>query len=481
MTLFLQDDPGGTGTGGVFPDRGFVDLIQIANLDTGLGQERATGDVIDVTYARSLDGIPPERLDELVNTDFGHDIIVIPVDDSFMLTPDLVGSAGGLGGLTSPQAITTYTGVTVAPGVPGNPTSSVWVIYDTSDNGGHGYCVHKEGGGTVSFPSAAILYHELSHALRDATDTQLDNSDTGCEASPEEHQAELDENDMRDQLGIDHRDATNHCPSSGCASNCCIVASIATGSPYSGEVNALRRVRDEALRRSEVGFDFFEHLHYDYYSFSPQVVAMMRGDGELRQRIAAALVVPLTRCLKLLCFYRGGQPRAADLGERFLVQLADCPELHSLSSEQVTLALDTVRRGAATPALPAALEPLARHLRAKASASSFIRWGILDPIEMYLTAVGWQLDGMAGNEIGVRLAAAFADWGARLPLTDVWQRLSNHTIAEELRFLCGWLLPTSQARANFARRLREHLGDQRADTAAIDAILARKTLSGRSA
>ena len=33
-----------------------------------------------------------------------------------------------------------------------------------------------------------------------------------------------------------------------------------------------------ALRRSEVGFDFFEHLHYDYYSFSPQVVAMMQGD-----------------------------------------------------------------------------------------------------------------------------------------------------------------------------------------------------------
>ena len=64
------------------------------------------------------------------------------------------------------------------------------------------------------------------------------------------------------------------------------------------------------------------------------------------------------------------------------------------------------------------------------------------PIETYLTAVGWHLDGMVGDEIGVRLAAAFAHWGARLPLTDVWQRLSNHTIAEELRFLCGWLLPT---------------------------------------
>jgi hypothetical protein len=483
MTLFLQNDTGDAGTGGVFPDRGFVDLIQIANGDTGLGEEAAAGDLIDVTYARSLGGIPPERLDELVNTDFfGHDIIVIPVDESFMLSPDLVGSVAELGGLTNPEAITNYGGITIAPGDTGNPTASVWVIYDTSDNGGQGYCVPKEGGGTVGMPSAVILYHELSHALRDATDTQLDDSDTGCEANPEEHQAELDENDMRDQLGSDHRDVTKHCTSPGCAANCCIVASVATGSAYSGEVNALRRVRDEALRRSEVGFDFFEHLHYDYYSVSPQVVAMMEGDQELRERIAAALVVPLTQCLKLLCFHRDAQPGAAGLGERFLEQLADCPELHSLSPEQVALALDTVRRpGAATPALPGALEPLARLLRARASASSFIRWGILDPIEMYLAAVGWRPDDIGSNEIGARLAAAFAHWGVRLPLTDVWQRLSNHTIAEELRFLCGWLLPTSQARADFARRLREHLGDHRADGAAIDAILGCETVGGRSA
>ena len=253
MTRFLQDDPGSAGSGGVFPDRGFLDLVQIANMDTGLGQEKATGDLIDVTYARSLDGIPPERLDQLANTDFGHDIIVIPVDDSFMLSPDLLGLAGRSRWAHQRPSHHQLCGITIGPSEPGNPTSSVWVIYDTSDNGGHGYCVHKEGGGSVSFPSAAILYHELSHALRDATDTALDHADMGCEANPEEHQAELDENDMRDQLGIDHRDATNHCPSSGCASNCCIVASIATGSPYSGEVNALRRVRDEALRRSEVG------------------------------------------------------------------------------------------------------------------------------------------------------------------------------------------------------------------------------------
>jgi hypothetical protein len=478
MTVFLQDDAGATGTGAVFPDRGFVDLVVIADGDTGLGEDAGAGDLIDVTYARSLDGVPPERLDELVNTDFGHDIIVIPVDASFMLDPDLVSSGAGLAGLSNPSAITNYAGITVAPGDPGNPTTSVWVIYDTSDQDGQGYCLPKEGGGNVATPSPVILYHELSHALRAATDSTLDLTFSGCEASPEEHAAEVDENDMRDQLGLEHRDTTKHCSKSGCASNCCIVASVATGSPYSDEVNALRRVRDEALRRSEVGFDFFEHLHYDYYAVSPQVVAMMEGDRELRERIAAALVVPLTQCLRLLCFHRDRQPDAAELGERFAEQLADCPELRALSPEDVALALDTVRRSdAAAPAPPAELEPLARLLRAKASASPFIRWGILDPIEMCLAAVGWRLDGIDSDEIGARLGAAFADWGARLPLTDMWQRLSNHTLAEELRFMRDWLLPTAPARAEFARRLREHLGDR----PAIDAILEPATVEGRSA
>jgi hypothetical protein len=230
MTLFLQNDAGGSGTGGVFADRGFGHLVQIANMDTGIGQDAPVGDLIRITYTETLTGITPDRLDDLVNTDFSGvpgttDIIVIPVDATFVRP--------------NGHFVTENAGLTFPVGNAENPTSSVLIVYDTSDNNGGGYCLPAEGGGTVGFPGLVILYHELSHALRMATSSQLDNSDTGCTANPEEHQAEIDENDMRDQLGVGHRDTTQHCATTGCTSSCCVVASVATGSPYSADVNQL--------------------------------------------------------------------------------------------------------------------------------------------------------------------------------------------------------------------------------------------------
>jgi hypothetical protein len=462
MTLFLQNDAVGSGTGGVFPDRGFTDLVQIANLDTGIGENDPVGDLIQITYAQTLTGIPPDRLNTLVNTDFADipgstDIIVIPVDQTFVRP--------------NGHFVTENAGLTFPLGNPENPTSSVLVIYDTSDNDGKGYCLPKEGGGTVGFPSTVILYHELSHALRDATNSQLDNSDTGCAANAEEHQAESDENDMRDQLGIGHRDTTQHCVTTGCDSSCCIVASIASGSPYSTDVTALREVRDELLRPSQVGFDFFEHLHYDYYGFSPQVVRMMAGADDLRAQISTALVGPLTQCLKLLHDYVAHQhtaqaPDAGRLGERFCAELP--AELAAMPREHVELAL-AILDGAGT--VPGRLRPLAALLRDRAASSAFIRWAILDNVETYLTALRWRIDGEPAEEIGSRLSARFDEWGARLPLTDVWRRLSTYTIGEELRLLRGQLLPAPSARAHFARRLREFLHDQLPERPTFDAIL----------
>jgi hypothetical protein len=462
MTLFLQNDAGGSGTGGVFPDRGFGHLVQIANMDTGIGQDAAVGDLIHITYTETLSGIPPDRLDDLVNTDFAGvpgttDIIVIPVDETFVRP--------------NGHHVTENAGLTFALGHPENPTASVLVVYDTSDNNGAGYCLPAEGGGTVGFPGSVILYHELSHALRRATTSTLDTSATGCAASDEEHQAEEDENDMRDQLGVGHRDTTQHCATTGCASNCCVVASVATGSPYGADVSELRRVRDESLRGSEVGFDFFERLHYDYYGFSPQVVRMMERAPELRGRVSDAFVVPLTRCLQLLRFYTEQRPDARALGERFQAGLGASPELVALSAREVTVALALLRGADGHAAgLPAELAPLAELLRDRASRSAYVRWALLDTIEIYLEGVGRRLDGDPPAQLGHWLARRFDDWGAELPLTDVWQRLSEYAIGEELAFLRVRLLPAPRARARFARRLKAHL----ADRPGIDALLERE-------
>ena len=462
MTLFLQNDAGGSGTGGVFPDRGFGHLVQIANMDTGIGQNAAVGDLIQITYTETLTGIPPDRLDSLVNTDFSGvpgttDIIVIPVDETFVRP--------------NGHHVTENAGLTFPVGHSENPTSSVLIVYDTSDNNGGGYCLPAEGGGTVGFPGAVILYHELSHALRMATSSQLDNSDTGCTANPEEHQAEIDENDMRDQLGVGHRDTTQHCATTGCTSNCCVVASVATGSPYSADVNELRRLRDDSLRGSEVGFDFFERLHYDYYAFSPQVVRMMERAPDLRGVVSAAFVVPLTRCLQLLRSYTERRPDAVALGERFEAGLQASPELAGLSARDIALALALLRSpDGDAPGLPAELAPLAELLRDRASRSPYIRWALLDTIEIYLAAAGRRLEGDGPEQLGRWLSHAFDAWGAELPLTDVWHRLSDYAIGEELGFLRRRLLPSPQARARFAGRLRAHL----AARPAIDALLERE-------
>ncbi|HEX6622058.1 MAG TPA: hypothetical protein VF024_20500 [Solirubrobacteraceae bacterium] len=461
MTLFLQNDAGGSGTGGVFPDRGFGHLVQIANMDTGIGQNAAVGDLIQVTYTETLTGIPPDRLDNLVNTDFSGvpgttDIIVIPVDETFVRP--------------NGHHVTENAGLTFPVGHSENPTSSVLIVYDTSDNNGGGYCLPAEGGGTVGFPGAVILYHELSHALRMATSSQLDNSDTGCTANPEEHQAEIDENDMRDQLGVGHRDTTQHCATTGCTSNCCVVASVATGSPYSADVNELRRLRDDSLRGSEVGFDFFERLHYDYYAFSPQVVRMMERAPDLRG-VSAGFVVPLTRCLQLLRSYTERRPGAVALGERFEAGLRASPELAGLSAQDIALALALLRSpDEDAPGLPAELAPLAELLRDRASRSPYIRWALLDTIEIYLAAAGRRLEGDGPEQLGRWLSHAFDAWGADLPLTDVWQRLSDYAIGEELGFLRRRLLPSPPARARFAGRLSAHL----AARPAIDALLERE-------
>src|SRR3954453_15000671 len=157
MTLFLQNDAGGSGTGGVFADRGFGHLIQIANMDAGIGQNAPVGDLIQITYNKTLTGTTLDRLNTPVNTDFSGvsgstDIIVVPVDETFVRP--------------NGTFVTENAGLTFPDGHSENPTSSVLIVYDTSDNGGSGYCLPREGGGTTSFPGSVILYHELSHALR---------------------------------------------------------------------------------------------------------------------------------------------------------------------------------------------------------------------------------------------------------------------------------------------------------------------------
>lgn len=453
MGLFLLNDTDASGTGGVFPDRAFQHLVQISNMDGGIGQDPPVGDLIHVTYTQSQTGPCPNRLNTLVNTSFPTipadptDIIILALDNTFVASNGTL--LGAFGGETLKPGQTDSNGFT-------NPTNSALVLYDTSQDGGAGYCAKGLASGKYDLqsPNSVILYHELSHAFRICTNSQLSLAHPGvCPASPEETAAEVDENDMRTQLGIPLRDTTDHCANPGCPTNCCIVATIATGSPYSREVNALRQVRDSFLRRSEVGYSFFEHLLYDYYGFSPEVTRMMALTPELKKLIETWFVRPLTASLSLIRAWSLDGCDENEIGKRFEQSAAEI----DLTVENARLVRDMLQARAEIPAFNSDLVELADLLQQRAQPSPYIEWGLMQPTCMYLDACVWRSEGLSPSALGERLTVAFDAWASAMPMLDVWHRLPRYSINEELAFLHRALLRTPESRLRFGERLATHI------------------------
>jgi hypothetical protein len=468
VSLFIQNSAGLVGTGAVSVLDAGIDLLFIANGDTNVGQTPVPGrpELEQVAYAVQAEtGPPPNRLFALVNTNFGVnpqniDIIVIAGGFGFTLNDGTL--LKDFGGTSLPPGAT-------FDGVVFNPSTSVVVLYDITQNGGQGFCCKPQNSDdlTLPTPNSVILYHELSHAFRQAQNASLDGTEPDCsDASDEESAAEVDENDMRDLLvtarggtpdGSTRRDTNNHCGAScGGASDCCIVASIVSGSPYSAEVSALRRVRDQFLRRSSIGSDFFGRLHYDYYAFSPQVCRLMAESKETRRLIEMYFVRPLVICLNLICDRALETCTAPELGARFLSAVEKAPCLAVLSREEALEVLDLIR-GRPGKALP---DPrLAELIEQRGRTSEYVRWALIEPLEFFVEALLWRLEECSAEEIGTRLAHAIDRWGARLPITGVWNDLSNRAFREELRFLNTTLLRNPGARTRFAQRLPQSCWD----------------------
>lgn len=477
MTLFIQTDNTNFGAGNVFPDRAGSHLIAIC-LDTGYDEAAPVGNQIQVIYNRTENGIPAQRLDTLVNTDFPGtagttDIIVVAVDELFTLND------GSL--------VVNNAGLTIPPGTPNNPTASVLVIYDTSNNGGDGICVAREGSGDLDleFPASALLYHELSHALRFCTSSLLDTTEPDCEdASDEEAAAIADENDMRDQIGITRRQADNHCGDIGCDDTCCIVASISCGSPFAAEVNSLRHIRDRFLRKSEVGFEFFDSLHSDYYKFSPQVCGIMGDNPELRAFIRDYFVRGLVASLQLTYGYTADARSASELGEMFEGITAGWPQLTELGPDDLR-DLRAILKGPA--AAPAALglneeqvprvNELAGLLEQWAQPSEHVQWALVDVLLYFIDALELRAAGAGSAAIGEQLAASIDAWSVRMPIGEVWTHLSRYELKAEIDFLERALLRSPQARREFMERLAGRWPDNQRLSEVIAPLLAEEAPS----
>lgn len=454
MTLLIQTAATGAETGDVDAPEAFVNLAVIANGDTGLGFTDLSPTLQQVTYERTLDGAPPIRLDTLVTTFFGVnpqnvDIIILAVLDNFVL-PD--GRPIGRGGIALPPQGSDM------PSADRNPTTSCLVIYNATDRNGAGLCFARAGaGGKKDLPISrpVALYHELSHASRIVTDTLLEVTLECDPASPEESAAIVEENDMRTQianaLGVapELRDPLIHCARKGCrGGDCCIVATVASGSHLSAEVDALRSIRDGYLRRSEAGFAFFDRLHEAYYGFSPEVVRLIARHSGQRELVLRHYVRPLVGALQMIERYTLGGLRGAELAEHLRAAGGQ------LTEAELTRALALLDGDAAEAAdLSPGERQLSEILIARACPDPHARWALVDPLFLQLSARRAAAARLTEEEVGRTLAAAIDEWAARLPIEDFWPSLTRAEARDELRFLERSLLVSPRSRQRFGARL----------------------------
>ena len=174
-----------------------ADLYAISRGDWGLGHAAVPDDssVQIVTYRPSPGhGPTADRLSQLVNTEFGTPIVITAL-------------AGGI----DPYSNFDITGngrtyVDSSSGVP-----IVRVVYDYTNCNGRGVFVFGDDGRKITFPPAVMVYHELSHALRAATNTWQPD---------DEPPAEADENILRAMFGLCPRDINNHGGGCGAGDDC---------------------------------------------------------------------------------------------------------------------------------------------------------------------------------------------------------------------------------------------------------------------
>lgn len=464
MTLSILHEADGLGAGDVDPLGAFVDLVVITN-DTELGLDPIVDGLEPVTYTPSTTGAPQARLDVLVNTtwtpDYGDgpqtvDIIIIPALANFVLddgTP--LGQSFTNNGVALPPAGSGLGGDTL------NPTVNCLVIYDTTQN----LCLARAGtDGTLDLPTpnAVVLYHEFSHAFRILNNTLLQLTGICDPAAPEESAAITDENDLRTQIAERQgetpqlRDVNIHCgqvcPVDTPDTGCCIIASVASGSSKSPQVQSLRAVRDRFVRRTEVGHAFFERFFYDYYAFSPQVCTMIAGDPRLGRAILDGFVEPLLGFWQLV-IARGfegtdGEALARMLRAQHRDQAAIVATLAALAQTEAYWDLDE------SPAdVPPALRSL---LHERAWPSAHVQWALVEPVQIYRGVLRELADGASDTQLGVDLQAAIERWAPEFPLDPVWGELSRAELERELALWDARLLQSRAARRRLRTRLIDH-------------------------
>jgi hypothetical protein len=470
MAMFILDDATGIGSDDVDTLQAFIDLVIIAN-DDGVGMDDPVSGLQRVTYTRTQNGVPQVRLDDLVNgnftPDYGSgpqavDIVVIPALSGFTLDD---GTSFTNNGTALPPMGSGLAGSTL------NTTPNCLVIYDTQQN----ICTARDGtGGEITLPisNPVVLYHEFSHAFRIVNNTLLALTGTCDPSSPEENAAITEENDLRTQIanrqGVtpELRDPGIHCGQVGCDSGCCIIATAASGSLSSLQVQQLRRVRDHFVRSTEVGFAFFQQFFRDYYAFSPQVCTMLVGKANVLRHLLEGYIEPLLDFWKLVIERSIQRYDETGLGVAFARRHSE--PLRSLQRLQALERTLSHWLGQEThPDVPPALLEL---LRERAWPSEYVQWALISPVRIYHKALTRHVEGAGELSVGRELSAELEAWTPDLPISDVWGVLAADEVGRELEFCDRVLFQSNGARRRFEVRLVERYPDVSAVRAALDKV-----------
>jgi hypothetical protein len=424
-------------------------IISIARMDTGQGFSSTTTTIegatcTEITYVRTLTGATSIRLDALVHdTGFTspRQIIIMAVPSNFLLP--------------SGVPVKNVAGQAFNIGTTGNPFAShICTIYDSDDCNGTGHWVDKEGGGSTSFPPDVILYHELAHCFHFATGV-----------ATTEPLAETDENDMRDARGLSHRDTSSH--TGGCGggpTKCCIVASLTTGSSYSEDIQRFRHLREQTLRHSVVGDDFFNEFFYRYYGFSPEITSLIGRRPNLRPLIKERFVMPLLASLEMLIFYADkkgdglakflrGQARRQDLSD--IYQKSSLEELarylknaRDFDSKAISATLKSKGRQYS------GFKELLRHISKETLRDDYIDWSLVAVVELWVKGALMIYSGKSEAEIDCHLNEKITRWIALMPVSKVWKEFSRIETEMELQSLEQFMFDP-RSREIFSGRLIE--------------------------
>jgi hypothetical protein len=452
------DDNGGLGTADLQPHPGYQ-LMAFSPQDPPTG----------------ANPFSVSRINDLINT-VDAPIIVLGVDSTYNV-PEIHKPVTNVGGITfGPDP--------AQPGpIPSPIGGDILVIYDVSGCNGKGYVVKDNGGQEVSMPSYMTLFHELAHAYHRAVHDEPLN-DTDAQAL-----AVADENKARQEHGLPIRSTAND--DGGCGTTHgswikCFIVSAASGSPRSPEVQRFQDIRDNLLRSTSFGREFFQNLHSEYYQFSPRVAADMNASPQLKALLSILAVEPLLDYLTLAELYvMGGWEREsfADEVARTLSAFADRLKCTGLSDEdiasvsnQVAHSCDSLsvdadpkrghkngisnRQPHQTMSIDAALEYLVAEVKARVPRREYIGWALAEPVTIYWALLVLYTNTRDSQTLVRSYGDALERWLIRVPVPGSLANLDRVALAASLVDLSHTVFTIPRVRRQFASRIHTAWSDR---------------------